>query len=277
MQTTTEIKWHRVTKADPCRICGKPDWCTASEIGFCCMRMDSGRPMKNGGWLHKLDGSTPFIPRTYVEQDEVHLNVEERLAQWRSNRKTPIPVHPLSAMLGVTSRSLEVLDCCKAPQYRTWAFPMRAGDNSYTGIRLRNEDGEKWAEKGSKQGLFIPQCPSDPMALICEGPTDTAAALTMNYFAIGRPSCLGCVDHLVLAIKRLNIRRAVIVSDLDDAGLRGAKTLAEHLPIDTTILLCPAKDLRTFLNNGGNKEMLDAVINQQVWRKPNGNMDRSTS
>jgi len=261
-----EVRWARVSKANPCKICGKPDWCTVSEIGYCCMRSTGGTPLKNGGYLHKLDGSTPATPIPQTRDEPVYLDAQARLDQWARDRR--VPLSQLSIVLGVTTESLSALSCIKAPQYQAWAFPMRAGDNSIVGIRIRNERGEKWAEKGSRQGLFIPQTQSQELALICEGPTDTAAALTIGYFAIGRPSCLGCVEHIQLAIRRLAIRRVCIVSDLDDAGLRGAKTLAEHLPIQTAILVCPAKDIRAFVNNGGNKEMLDAMMGQLVWRRP---------
>lgn len=119
----------------------------------------------------------------------------------------------------------------------------------------------------------------DSTVLICEGPTDTAAAISMGYYAIGRPSCVGCLDHIAMLFRwAAPVRRAVIVSDLDDAGLRGAKSVQEHLPVPSTILVCPAKDVRSFYNNGGSREMLDAMIGQQVWRQPNAKrspMDRS--
>lgn len=50
--------WVRVSKRRPCSICSKPDWCTVSADGSveCCMRVESAIPIRNGGWLHRLDG-----------------------------------------------------------------------------------------------------------------------------------------------------------------------------------------------------------------------------
>src|SRR6185295_4140079 len=102
------------------------------------------------------------------------------------------PTHGLStfaATLGVKSEALEALGCAWAEPYRAWAFPMRNGDRNVIGIRLRNDAGHKWAVKGSKQGLFSPSYPASQTGFICEGPTDTAAALSIGLWAIGRPSC----------------------------------------------------------------------------------------
>lgn len=174
----------------------------------------------------------------------------------------------LAMALGVTPRSLEVLGCVKTPYYDAWGFPMRSGTNVYVGIRIRKMSGEKWAERGSRSGLFIPQTDPLPMVLITEGPTDTAAAISLGYFAIGRPNCCGGIDHLKEAIRYFHIRRAVIVSDLDGPGLRGATTLAEHLPIPTAIICCPAKDLRQAVANGMDRDLCDAMIKQLLWRQP---------
>lgn len=47
--------WSRVDRDEPCDVCGKPDWCTRADDGSaaCCMRVESERPLKNGGWLHR--------------------------------------------------------------------------------------------------------------------------------------------------------------------------------------------------------------------------------
>jgi hypothetical protein len=47
----------RVSKKHPCQICGRPTWCGLSEDGSLalCMRVESGRPTKNRGWLHVLE------------------------------------------------------------------------------------------------------------------------------------------------------------------------------------------------------------------------------
>jgi len=145
---------------------------------------------------------------------------------------------------------------------------MRDGGNQYVGIRLRRINGDKWAERGSHQGLFIPQSGPEKQALITEGPTDTAAAISLGYFAIGRPNCCGGIEFIKSALRYLGIRRAVIVSDLDDPGLRGATTLGLHLKIPWAILTVPSKDFRKAVMAGMTKQICDNSINQLLWQSP---------
>ncbi len=43
----------RHTRAHPCPICGKPDWCRSFDDGYVeCMRVESNRPTRNQGYLH---------------------------------------------------------------------------------------------------------------------------------------------------------------------------------------------------------------------------------
>jgi hypothetical protein len=262
----TNYKWIRVSKQNPCVVCGRTDWDTyCPELKLaCCMRVESTRLAKNGGWLHPM-GECPSRP-VRKEPDTPVLNVQQRLSNWSEFKRD---ITWLAERLGVSPNALAYLQCIKSPYYATWAFPMRTGDNDYCGIRLRNSvTGEKWSILGSHNGLFIPQTEPQKTLMILEGPTDTAAALSLGYYAVGRPSCCGGVDHLQTFVKKRNIRRAIIVADLDDPGLRGAKGLQEFLPIPSCILLCPAKDLRTFTNAGGTREMVDAMIEQLIWRKP---------
>ena len=257
----------RVGKNNLCPVCQRDTWCLVGTRYVVCMRVQSGQPKQLAGgevgWLHPIgaDYAPPVMER---ERPAPLLNVSETLTEWAAMRWSQ-SISTLSSELGVTNIALEQLGCVRAPYHETWAFPMRTGDNSVCGIRLRNIEGKKWAERGSHAGLFIPQGGQQDTPLIVEGPTDCAAALTIGYYAIGRPSCSGGVDHLKELVKRSRFKRAVIVSDLDDAGLRGAKTLCEHLPIPTAILVCPAKDMRAFVNNGGDRIMLDAMIDQLVW------------
>ena len=51
--------WIRVSPKEPCRICKRVDWCCRGEIFDNCMRVESDRPAKNGGWLHKIDATAP--------------------------------------------------------------------------------------------------------------------------------------------------------------------------------------------------------------------------
>lgn len=66
MTTLPTNKWVRVTKRNPCPICGKPDWCLMSQDGKAaiCARIESDTPAgnKGAGWLHRLDTTKPLPP-----------------------------------------------------------------------------------------------------------------------------------------------------------------------------------------------------------------------
>ncbi|MGB9662549.1 MAG: DUF3854 domain-containing protein [Moorellaceae bacterium] len=46
--------FRRVSRREPCPICGKTDWCGINSRLAVCMRVKSDYPVSNGGWLHKL-------------------------------------------------------------------------------------------------------------------------------------------------------------------------------------------------------------------------------
>lgn len=58
------MSFTRVSKNNPCPICGKPDWCAYNSIVAVCMRIQSDKPSQNGGWVHKLNGEikVPELP-----------------------------------------------------------------------------------------------------------------------------------------------------------------------------------------------------------------------
>jgi hypothetical protein len=153
-----------------------------------------------------------------------------------------------------------------ATEHRAWAWPMKDGNEAVVGIRLRSDNGDKWAVTGSHQGCFIPAEQPKGMALITEGPTDAAAGLDLGYWAIGRPSCSGGGPQLKQLMLRHHIRRVVIICDNDEPGAKGAMALADLLPVPCAIVVTPAKDLRDFKRFGGTREMLDSRINSAIWR-----------
>lgn len=57
------FSFRRVSRREPCPICGKPDWCSVRSDGAIhCMRTESARPARNGpGWWHRPD---PFTKQT---------------------------------------------------------------------------------------------------------------------------------------------------------------------------------------------------------------------
>ena len=119
---------------------------------------------------------------------------------------------------------------------------MRDERMAIVGIRLRNAYGEKWAVTGGRNALFVPSAPVQKRCYICEGPTDTAALLSLGLFAIGRPSCNEGAAMLAALLPRLGVREAVIAGDHDqdktrpdgstyNPGVDGSVRLSDKLPV----------------------------------------------
>jgi len=262
------MKWYRVNKKHPCRICRRPDWCTYQDDADCCMRVESDVQMRNGGWLHKSGSPIArYVPPPRRVVDEHPPDLEGLWRQW-SQATDFHQIDGLAMSLGVEAESLRLIGC--AWTGRAWAFPMKNADGEMIGIRLRDNAGNKWAVKGSKQGLFLSELGCEPVAHVVEGPTDTAAGLTLGLSVIGRPSCVSCESEILRYVQKQKIRRLVIITDNDEPGLRGAAKLQDMLTIPSCIWVPFTKDLREFVILGGTREMIEAGVRDTVWsvRKP---------
>lgn len=275
------MNWQRVSHKKPCPICGKPDWCTITPDGtaVCCMRIESACQMRNGGFLHKLaDRPRQYVPvRRFAQPPPSTLDFAAMMDGWVRN--TPLDaLETLAASLGVDVLALAALGAARHSQQAAWAFPMRDGNGKTVGIRLRDNNGHKWAVKGSKVGLFYTEGkPQDHIAVVCEGPTDTAAALTLGLWAIGRPSCQGAVDHTLQLCRRLRIDHLLIMADNDEPkprpgggwwqpGFEGAAKLAAAVGLPYKILAPPAKDIRKWVQAGATRINFDFLEQSQTWR-----------
>lgn len=266
-------RWERVTIHKPCPICGKPDWCGRIMDVICCMRVQSERPTKNGGWIHVLKiNSSKKSPTTQTKTQKkisevFKMSMPSLMNSWIKTT-TQSETREFAVLLGLPSvKPLECLSAAWSFRHHAWAFPMRNSNNEITGIRLRDKSGKKWTVTGSKQGLFIPQpLPPADFLLICEGPTDTAAALSLGYSAIGRPCCRGCEFEVNQTIAKNKFTNVVIVADNDQPGIDGANALASSLFCLYKIITLPKKDMREFVKSGGKKEVIDCIINQQLWK-----------
>lgn len=274
-------EWKRVTRQEPCPVCGKPDWCGMSGDGtWCvCMRAESGRASKNGGWLHRLKDA-PLRP-VFRPRPARGKNPMASLASYHAALRLRwdwVWLDGLALSLGVDMDALERLQPAYDPANKAFSFPMRDGGGAVTGIRLRNARGDKWAVRGGSDGLFYdPAMTSAPELAVCEGPTDTAAALTLGLQAAGRPSCASGVEALKALVLRLGCRRVTVVADHDGAkrkpdgsvwypGVQGARSLAAVLGRMTRIVVPPAKDLRAWLNEGAARQDYEALAKSATWR-----------
>lgn len=277
------MAWLRVNKARKCPACGKDSWCLLSEDGSTaiCMRSLSNRAFefKSGevGYFHDFSNSPlPTRPVAKVREPEPVINAGALMRGWAA-KTSRSQILCMANRLGVPADTLEALGWAWADEHRAWAIPMRDGNNNYVGIRLRAPDGKKWAVRGSHQGIFIPQQQPGRTMFVTEGPTDTCAGIALGFYTVGRPSCSGGIHDIQSLVRRLGINRVVIVSDNDDEqetnhgrnpGISGSLILAHHLPVMHQVVVLPAKDLRGFLNSGGSKALLDCIINQNTWIKP---------
>lgn len=183
-------------------------------------------------------------------------------------------VEMLGDSLGVSAHSLRRMTIGWAERFNAFSFPMRWPTGEpvppVVGIRLRcPTTGRKWAVAGSRAGLFIPRPlgESDPL-IVTEGPTDCAAVLDVGFEAIGRPSAFGYEDAVRIVA---TARDVVIVADQGEAGINGAKKLAEWIKRATKslkVILPPwRKDLREWRRNGASRNSVMEVIEAaSPWR-----------
>lgn len=264
-------KMNRVNKANPCPICGKPDWCLAApdDSAAICTRIEHGSVKRCGdaGWLHRLNDSKDYGPQrakrfTMTIAKSPKKDFTALTGQYRQQLE-PKSLSRLSCDLGVSTVSLQRLEI--GWNGTGFTFPMKDHHGHIIGIRIRYPDNHKVCVKGSKQGLFIPHdLPEDGLLLVCEGTTDCTAALDLGFAAIGRPSCNSGVTMLS---KLVRMRDIVIAADTDEAGRKGAADLATVLVLhcETVRIIyppAPLKDLRQWKQNGLDREKLQSVINK---------------
>ncbi|QNN24940.1 AAA family ATPase [Planctomycetales bacterium ZRK34] len=192
----------------------------------------------------------------------------------------------LAKRLSVSVDSLRRLRVGWCERDGAYSFPMRNAAGDVTGIRLRLDDA-KYAERGGRDGLFIPVglIGSGPL-LIAEGPTDCAAALDMGYDAIGRAnnSARTTDDLIAEYVTRQRRDEVWIVTDADPAGSRAAEATqaaadrlaARLVPVVGTVRVfappSPHKDVRAWRINGATADDVDAAAEASSSRGPAGEL-----
>jgi hypothetical protein len=176
----------------------------------------------------------------------------------------PAKICELSRNLGVEASALAALGCAHQTN-GTFAFPMKDLSGHVVGIRLRNMEGRKWAVEGSRAGLFYEHPSFSGTVIITEGPTDAAAAISLGFGAVGRPSCRGLEDLLKTLICRNPGASYAICPDKDSPGMEGAKIFAENANIPMRMLVPPCKDLREWLKQGATRAEVEENIQNSKW------------
>ncbi len=269
------MTWSRATRSKPCPACGKPDWCGHTADGAIrCMRTDEPPPGyrlvksdEHGGnvfiagegneWRPKPKAAPkpqPTIDWTSAQQqfvDDLDDELEEELA----------------GHIGVGQPWTMLFGIGWSHSHKAWTFPMRDHMTRIVGIRLRTREGRKLAIKGSKEGIFSPEIKGmkTDEVLIGEGPTDAMHLWNLGFIAIGRPSCTGAAD---ICKRFVGTRAAVIVSDRDSPGRKGAATLADKLAGQCAsvkvIEPLQGKDARDWIEGGATAEQIRIVIDSAM-------------
>lgn len=270
-------KMQRVGPDKPCPVCDKSDWCLVAPDGSAaiCGRIKEGSRKRCGeaGYLHILEdrhnghdghrGSARWRRSVTIGHDR-RGRVQDfgQMAAEYQSQLADDRLQALACSLGLSGRSLQRLGV--GWDGRAYTFPMSNDFGQIIGIRRRFPNGSKVSVKGGKNGLFIPTdlAEASPL-LVCEGPTDTAAALDLGFAAIGRPNCNSLVEMTVRAVRDRG--ETAVVADNDDMGRMGAERLASVLA-----LCCPSvrivhppegvKDLRQWLRTGLIAEVLWKII-----------------
>lgn len=243
----------RVSRQFPCPVCTRRDWCLISKddpanpSSAICARIESPIRWKDAGWFHKLRENgkkrKPQHRRSIKGRCRRIRGVDFDLVSADfCHALRPCRLEQLSRQLCVSVEAMEKLGVgwasgtalrklgTKCSSSGAWAFPMRGADGRTRGFRLRTEDGFKYSLKGGNEGLHIPEeISATEMLLLSEGPSDTAALLDLGFTAIGRPSCNGGHAQIIRLVRSLSVKCAVVVSDSDEPGRRGARSLANVL------------------------------------------------
>ncbi len=237
---TTKSDWLPVTRQHPCSICEKFDNCKIARDGSAvwCGRVEQGSIEQNNGGqiLHRLrdrDDPLTWLARTYRPAASEKLNRPTkdwgRIAQEAfDHAKAEAARQTLSTKLGVTVDALRRLHVGWMPSQRCWSFPERDAAGNVIGIIRRFDDGSKRREAGSQSGLTFDRVGWSESSveprhiLLVEGPSDTAALMSLGIAVVGRPSSLGGVDLLAELLRAVPSDRTIVVIGEHDRKSHGS-------------------------------------------------------
>jgi len=279
---TTAPRWNRVSRSNPCPVCGRPDWCLTAPDGTAviCPRTESSKRVGDAGWLHPLAdlGDRRPVPvgrRRVVITPPSRPDFTSLSEQYRA-AADPAPAAEFADSLGLSVRALSALCVGWAVEYRAWSFPMVDPTTGHVvGIRLRRPGGFKFAVPGSKDGLFLPETdgPADGRLLLTEGPTDAAALIDLGFPNVaGRPSCLGGLRPTVALIRLRRPAEVIVLADADEPGRRGAANLASVLvayapAVRVVVPPTGIKDVRDWKRSGVTRDDIVGLISAAPARR----------
>ena len=254
--------WHRVTRSEPCIVCGKPDYCGRSADGLVrCMRSAEApigmryiRTATDGGHLFAVDDPRqapppppPKRPKPSVDWSAVHAQARAEII--------PGELYDFADVeLGLSGEAMDLLDV--GVHRDRYVCPERDATGNIIGLVKRHLDGRKESLLGSRRGLtYQHPFPDDDPVLVVEGWSDTAAAIEAGFTAVGRPSNTGGGELLVQLLKNRNV---IVFGENDEKpngswpGRDGAEHIASKLKAtcaSVRVIYPPTsvKDLRGWL------------------------------
>lgn len=257
--------WVRVTRDNPCPICGKDHNCSVSTDGnaVLCGRVENapGEYRNQGGqFLHRIDDPRRIsVPRSRPERKPAPVRNFAKLTRdyheaGRQHLKT------LEEQLGPSVAAWDRLQTGKHGVL--WTHPEFDANQNPIGITTRAPDGTKRQLSGGRRGLIIPRdFLREPGTILCpEGASGTAALLTLGFPVIGRFNNSGGADFLAellkTCIEEARERGLVLIADNDrkpDGSCPGwqgaesvARTIADYLRLSVGVSFPPdgVKDSR---------------------------------
>ena len=135
-----------------------------------------------------------------------------------------------------------------------------------TDLQTELESFDQQIDMSALERDFVANAAPQKTLFVCEGPTDTAAAVELGLFAVGRPNCCCGGTEIKVYARRHAVSRVVVISDNDKPGLDGARKVGGELKLPFAIYVPPAKDLREFVRLGGTRVMIENTLKGTVWQ-----------
>ena len=206
--------------------------------------------------------TTPPVAETPKQTDWDSINT--RLM----SQLEPENLRKAAESLSLPESCLKVLQIGWSQKYTHITWPMRSEDGAIVGVRTRSIDGRKYSSaRWSTNGLFY-----SPDLLgrtldrlwIAEGPTDTAALVSLGCDACGLPCANAGHDVLERFCRKRRPKEVVIVADNDCSGKLSAEQVADSLLI---LVRCvrvihppaPHKDARDWVKAGARVSDLEKL------------------
>ena len=274
---TIKDEFVRVSDKIACPVCNHHDGCLIHRSGayVICYHVPSDT-MWRIGFKHTIDNKNiPILAEQVAGLGSTNCDDYEPLPSFMSANVvyraaiTQVQLQALADTLGVSTCSVDALCVGWSRTHEAFTCPMYDNTWSIQGIQLRTLSGAKKVRYKSKVGLFLPQSfrSTSGVTFVCEGMSDTAAALTLGLNAVGRFNA-GCGEEYLLPL--LTGHKVFIIADNGAVGTRGAVELRrtlEKTALSANVIfipsgILPARDLREFLRIIGRYRTLQYILSE---------------